>query len=338
MTINHNFQLFNLATMSGVFPGDRTQVFQRLRLQPLDDATGEMIWAQVLWYTDPVACVLYLQNNVKDARGITPLLRMAEPLAGDFNQQLQVALRQAGWQLQSCGSCRFWQAVNQRNADQLPIGQCTWQSEPDGTVAVPALLVTQSNLALRCPHWQLAGAAQAQNATAPLTQPIAPMRKAAEISESKLPYWQRRWKQWSRLGQAPIPSKNWAEKLIERSGVGAGTEACFACQGRLANLGALAVETVEGDKQTFSIWRCRTCHTTYLNNWIDRWERLDNLETEETYYRVAPAEALALLIMIDNVVGGDHPGRRRERNVQRSRFLHFLHERTPLSHQIKQGR
>jgi hypothetical protein len=342
MTINRNFQLFNLATMSGVFPGARTQIFQRLRLQPLNGPSDEGLWAQVLWYDDPSACVVYVQNNAQEARGITPLLRISEPLAGDFNRQLQAALRQAGWQMQSCGSCRFWQAINQHSVDQLPMGQCTWQSEiaaaMAATPALPALLMTQSNLALNCPHWQLAEAIHGQKDPAPLTLPTAPMRKSAEISESKLPYWKRRWKQLVRLGQASTASTNWEEKLIERSGVGAGTEACFACQGRLANLGALAVETPEGDKQTFSVWRCRNCHTTYLNNWIDRWERLENLETEETYYRVSPAEALELLIMIDNVAGGDHPGRRRERNAQRSRFLHFLNGRTPLSHQIKQGR
>jgi hypothetical protein len=338
MTINQNFQLFNLATMSGVFPGARTQTFQRLRLQPLNDPSGESSWAQVLWYADPAACVVYLQNNAKDERAITPLLRMAEPLADNFNQQFQAALRLAGWQVQSCGSCRFWQVLNQHNVDQLPAGRCTWQRESEGAVSVPPLLGTQTNLALNCPHWQLAGATEAADHPSPPTQPMAPMRKAAEISESKLPYWQRVWNQVVRLGQAPIPSKIWEEKLIERSGVGAGTEACFACQGRIANLGALAVETAEGDKQTFSVWRCRTCYTTYLNNWIDRWERLDNLETEETYYRVAPAEALALLILIDNVVGGDHPGRRRERNAQRTNFLDFMQGRMPLSHQIKQGR
>ncbi|MCX6046170.1 MAG: hypothetical protein NT075_13750 [Chloroflexi bacterium] len=338
MTINQSFQLFNLATMSGVFPGARTQTFQRLRLQPLQAPTGETRWAQVLWYADPAACVVYLQNNAQDERAATPLLRLAEPLTGDFNQQFQTALHQAGWQLQSCGSCRFWQILNQRNVDQLPTGRCVWQQAVEESVAVPALLATQTNLALSCPHWQLAGLIEPAQNSALLPQQMAPMRKAAEISESKLPYWHRAWKQLIRWGQAPIPSKIWEEKLIERSGVGAGTEACFACQGRIANLGALAVETAEGDKQTFSVWRCRTCYTTYLNNWIDRWERLDNLETEETYYRVAPAEALALLIMIDDVVGGDHPGRRRERHPQRGHFLHFMQGRTPLSHQIKQGR
>ena len=126
--------------------------------------------------------------------------------------------------------------------------------------------------------------------------------------------------------------------MIERSGVGAGTEPCFACQGRIANLGALAVATPEGDKQTFSIWRCRACYTYYLNDWIDRWERTDSLETEERYYRLAPAEALAILAVIDNVVHGEHPARRHERGAERAWLLAFIGARAELSHQIRQGR
>jgi hypothetical protein len=100
----------------------------------------------------------------------------------------------------------------------------------------------------------------------------------------------------------------------------------------------LTVGTPEGDKQTFSIWRCRHCYTTYLNNWIDRWERLDSLETEESYYRIAPAEAKELLTIIYSVVGGEHPNRRHERQVEGAHFLAFIAERSPLSHQIRQGR
>ena len=128
------------------------------------------------------------------------------------------------------------------------------------------------------------------------------------------------------------------ERLVERSGVGAGTEPCFACQGRIANLGALTVDTDEGDKHTYSVWRCRACHTTYLNSWIDRWERLDSLETEETYYRLAPAEAVEVLAVIDGVVGGEHPAGRHTRAAERAWFEAFVRERRPLSHQRKQGR
>jgi hypothetical protein len=162
------------------------------------------------------------------------------------------------------------------------------------------------------------------------------MRKVAEISESKLRFWAR-WR--NRLGRWLWPARRKEdEAFLERSGVGAGTEPCFVCQGRVANLGALAVETPDGDRQTFSIWRCRNCYTTYLNDWIDRWERLDSLDIEESYYRIAPYEALDLLRFINNVAGGEHPGRRRERSTQRSRLLQFIDGRPPLSHQVRQGR
>ncbi len=133
-------------------------------------------------------------------------------------------------------------------------------------------------------------------------------------------------------------SQSWQEKLVERSGVGAGTEPCFACQGRIANLGSLTVATPEGDKQTYSVWRCRTCYGAYLNSWIDRWERLDNLETDERVYRVAPVKACTFLAVIDGVVGGDHPAGREHRDEQRRWFEAQIKVLDPLSHQIKHGR
>lgn len=327
-----NVQLFNLATMSGVFPGTRTQIYQRLRLKPLDHQPGDNTWARLLWYADPAACVVYLQDQSVTER---PLLQLLDPLTGDLSQRLSVALQQAGWQMQSCGNCHFWQPTTARNADGISTGFCQWHR---AEIDVPAPLATQSMLALDCPHWQGVGQGSELADERVATLPLVAMRKAAEVSESKLPYWKRLAYQVMRWGGRRAPTQDWAEKLLERSGVGAGTEACFVCQGRIANLGALAVETDEGDKQTFSIWRCRSCYTTYLNNWIDRWERLETLETEETYYRITPAEALTLLMLIDSVEGGDHPGRRRERQTERRAMLDFTASRTPLSHQIRQGR
>jgi hypothetical protein len=166
------------------------------------------------------------------------------------------------------------------------------------------------------------------------------MRKRAEEETNE------RWTMLGRLRrflvreakQPAAQPHSWEAKVIERSGVGAGTERCFACQGRIANLGALAVATPEGDKQTFSVWRCRLCYTYYLNDWIDRWERTDSLETEERYYRLAPAEAMELLAVVDNVVDAEHPAHRRERDAQRNWMLEFIGVRPALSHQIKQGR
>jgi hypothetical protein len=100
----------------------------------------------------------------------------------------------------------------------------------------------------------------------------------------------------------------------------------------------MTVATDEDDKRTFSVWRCRRCHTFYLNDWIDRWERLDSLETEESYYRLAPVEAVELLALFDNVIGGEHPAGRRNRSKQRAWLEQFIQNRHRLSHQIRQGR
>ena len=124
--------------------------------------------------------------------------------------------------------------------------------------------------------------------------------------------------------------------------MGAGTERCLACIGRIANLGALTVAAEGGDKRndkrTLSVWRCRLCHTYYLNDWVDRWERLDSLETEESYYRIAPGEALELLALFRQTSGSEHPKERHSRGAQRAQVDAFLVGRLRLLHQIKLGR
>jgi hypothetical protein len=333
---NPNLPRFNLETMSGVFPGTRTAIFQRIRLRSLTGVEGlRTCWAQLLWYTEPAACSLFVA--LPDQQwAAAPLVHLTEPF-DHFNQRLQATLRAVGWQLEACGSCRFWQRGALMSADQLPVGHCTWSSNAQAPLALPPLLAIQSNLALRCVHWQPATDPLAATATvAPAN--LAPMRKVAEISESKLSFWSRFKRRLLRRLRPSRPVTDWAEKLVERSGVGAGAEPCFVCQGRIANLGAIVVATPEGDKQTFSLWRCRSCYTTYLNDWIDRWERLDSLETEERYYRLAPAEALHLLQVIDAVPGAEHPGGRHERTAERNLFLRFVAGRLALSHQVKQGR
>lgn len=334
-----NFQLFNLDTMSGVFPGTRTMVFQRLRVRP-HESTGAAAWARLLWYDDPAACVVELND--------APLLRISDPQGEDFGARLRAGLAAGGYDLLACGSCAFWQPLAAVTPDGLALGRCTWQEAAvqAGTPAfqegAPAVLSMQSLLALDCPHWQEAqgsAAAPPSSVETGTTPPPIPKRAERESDE--------RWSWWGRLRRSwrerrppvmlPAPAAS-EDKIVERSGVGAGTEPCFACQGRIANLGALAVASPEGDKQTFSVWRCRLCGTTYLNDWIDRWERTDSLETEETYYRLAPHEALAILLVIDNVVDADHPARRHERGAQRAWMQQFLGERPALSHQIKQGR
>lgn len=338
--MSETFQLFNLATMSGVFPGTRTMVYQRVRLAPLaqTDSAPATRWARILWYAAPAACVVELEANAATGSAAEALVRIVTPEAATLGAVLVKSLAAAGWRLVTCGACGHWQPHPARNPDDLPIGRCTWRRN----AAAASDLTAQSLLALACDHWQAAAAAPppASIDAGVASVSVAPIRKRAEQESDER--WTligqiRRWLRKRDLTPA-APAPTWEERVIERSGVGAGTEPCFACQGRIANLGALAVATPEGDKQTFSVWRCRSCYTYYFNDWIDRWERTDSLETEERYYRLSPAEALELLAVIDNVVHAEHPARRHERNVQRAWMLEFIQGRTLLSHQIRQGR
>lgn len=341
-----SFQLFNLQTMSGVFPGTRTMVYQRVRIRAaggLPDATGDQpptapSWARLLWYDDPPACVVEVSEG--------PILRIPDPAGEDFGRRLQAGLAAAGWELQSCGVCTFWQPLPTATVDGLALGRCRWQERNvDGNIYAPNVLAMQSLLALDCPHWQGAQnpTSTAQRAAVPAEPSLATpsiARSAERENDERWSWWGRLRRAWrNRQGESTPPIQlRWEDKIVERSGVGAGTEPCFACQGRIANLGALAVASLENDKQTFSVWRCRLCCTYYLNDWIDRWERTDSLETEETYYRLAPHEALAILAVIDGVIDADHPARRHERDAQRLWMQQFLAGRAVLSHQIKQGR
>lgn len=347
--MSDDFQLFNLGTMSGVFPGTRTMVYQRVRLAPEVDAGSAQSqpaqpaqWARILWYADPPACVLELEmrGGGETRESTQALLRIPDPLQGDLMPRVEAAAAAAGWRLRNCGTCAHWQPLTARNPDGLPTGRCGWQAASQDDQEASVGLSVQSGLALECVHWQSKGnAPQAATYDHGTGMTVGPIRRRAELESDE---------RWTFMGQirrflgrgrsGGARAEGWAEKVMERSGVGAGTESCFACQARIANLGALAVATPEGDKQTFSVWRCRNCYTYYLNDWIDRWERTDSLETEERYYRLAPAEALAILAVIENVVDAEHPARRHERDAQRSWMLAFMEGRQPLSHQLRQGR
>jgi hypothetical protein len=330
-----SYQIFNLETMSGVYPGSRTAIMQRIRLLPLSGEDRPAQWARLLWYDEPSACVLYLQSNATEQWEAHPLLRLDNPLTGDFAQRFHDALAAAGWRAFTCGECAHWQPLTDggteyaASPDALPLGRCRWGIVSSDSVEMPEALREQSVLALACPAWTSVTTRQAPS---PRVKDLKARPPKPSIS-----LWQ-----WIviRLGieRPETPKPSWGERIVERSGVGAGTEPCFACQGRIANLGALIVATDEDDKRTFSVWRCRRCHTFYLNDWIDRWERLDSLETEETYYRLTPVEAVELLALFDNVIGGEHPAGRRDRTEQRGWLEKFIENRPRLSHQIRQGR
>ena len=342
---------FNLDTMSGVFPGTRTKVYQRVHLASTTDASAAMRWARILWYEDPQACIVELEAqsagkaSASSPQPVQVLARFVEIDAATVSQLLAEALAAAGWRLVTCGACAFWRPLTARTPDGLVTGSCSWRGDVGShpAAAPHPQLSAQSVLALGCTHWQGEGtqpAAASQFADESL-EAIAPMPKRAEQENDErwtLAGQLRRWLRKPAVQLAAPPAQSWEERLVERSGVGAGTEPCFVCQARIANLGALAVATPEGDKRTFSVWRCRACYTYYLNDWIDRWERTDSLETEERYYRLSPVEALEVLAVIDNIVHAEHPARRHERTAQRDWMLAFVGDRPPLSHQIRQGR
>lgn len=369
-------QLFNLETMSGVFPGVRTQVFQRIALQPTRASSSSSApdthqaagpsggWAQLFWYEAPPACVLYAPTDAphaEEAQANAPLVRFEEPQPDELVPALESALQTFGWQMVTCGRCRFWQNVpdGETTADGIPLGVCQWRDARENSEAPDPRLTSQSALALGCAHWEK-GAPPTDEQTGVQAQDASALHDRTDVADDGVadkPVEKRaadtdrpsaQHSVWGRIralfarghasDQREPPTRTVADRIVERSGVGAGAAPCFGCQGRIANLGALVVETPEGDKQTLSVWRCRLCHTYYLNNWIDRWERLDNLETEETYYRIAPAEALLLLQQIESVPGGDHPGERLSRSQQRDWFEQFVQNREPLSHQVKLGR
>lgn len=361
--MSESFERFNLKTMSGVFPGVRTRIYQRVRLMslgaPLTPGTTRrepMRWARILWYEEPPSCVVELEARHEVEKEDTlpdqpiPLLRIPNPDLKRFLLQLQEALGAMGWQLVTCGSCTHWRPLHIHTEDGFAAGRCIWRNHTKQNIfdsASVSHLSAQSMLALDCTHWrpstnpQMDSAATSSQHEIPQHETIVPMRRHAEQESDECWAWLGRLRRWlrrpSQLADQPS-SRSWEERIIERSGVGAGTEPCFVCQGKIANLGALTAETPEGDKQTFSVWRCRTCYAYYLNDWIDRWERTESLETEERFYRLTPIEALEILAVIDNVVNAEHPARRRERSAQRDWMIALIAECPPLSHQIRQGR
>jgi hypothetical protein len=334
-----SFQLFNLETMSGVFPGTRTARFQRIRLVSKSAEVAPMRWAQLLWYDNPPACVAVLKSSETEDGSETPLMRLHEVAPREIRTGLRAALDASGYQAQICGECHHWLPLGKINGDQLPVGRCGYRVGEHEMPAELMSLTVQSALALDCPHFQYVSRPKEAAWSSGDGEIELDLRRAAEVrKEAEAGTQTLRGRLGRLLGRKSAPEPSWTEELLERTGVGAGAEACFACQGRIANLGALTVASPEDDKQTYSVWRCRQCFTTYLNRWIDRWERLDSLETDETYWRVAPAEALALLELIASVRGGEHPVGRHERTRERDRFEAFVARRTPISHQVKLGR
>jgi len=325
MTDDNPFHLFNTKTMSGIHPGSRTAQANIIRWQSQSDGEIGLGWARILWPGEGGDAEVYLLKNGQGWAD-QPALRVPGESSGKPIGALMEALTASGRQPRVCGTCRWWQPLTKTaNPEGVPLGLCSWADDGVNTVTGNC---EQSALALECPHWQTG----AQTPALLFAKPAA-----AEAPTPSAGWWaglKKRLMGKSESNQ-PIPS---LPVMTERSGVGAGTERCLACHGRIANLGALTLATESDDKRTVSVWRCRLCHTFYLNDWIDRWERLDSLETDESYYRLAPGEAFGLLTLFRETPGGEHPKERHSRGAQRLQIEAFLKDRLRLLHQIKQGR
>ena len=150
---SENRQRFNLATMSGVFPGTRTMVYQRVRLAERGNAAATLRWARLLWYDDPPACVVEIEGRgargegrgaggetdqpADDSRAGSLLLTLPVPERKALDQLLKAALAAEALELHACGGCHFWQRGASVNPDDLPVGQCTWHL-PDENGAAAA--------------------------------------------------------------------------------------------------------------------------------------------------------------------------------------------------------
>lgn len=373
---------FNLATMSGVHGGRRTQTFYRLRLWLTADAAAPTLRWYLLQYTAgdeqvtdastqsrPVPFTLrrYLPQGAQEADAKTsskaqtpdvqtPDVQTPAPIsfpATDW-QDLPATLREAGFHLHACGSCIFWRKTTTGTDKDAPRGRCTWAGESIAIAVQPAQefvepLIEQSALAPGCAHWQKADTLGKECTDTNTDNSTAESSKAAADATpdtNQLPAHliAARGGFWTRLLNRLLPKKHddrlrqETRLVIERSGVGAGTEPCIACHGLLANLGALVVESPEGDPQTYSVWRCRACRSTFLNRWVDRWVRTDTLETDETIFRITPGEAAQVLTLIGQIPGADHPQKREERVPQREQLETLAASSDRMSHEIKQGR
>lgn len=334
---------FNLATMSGVQTGSRTAQFFRIRLASASARDG---WALLLVAADGGAALRLWQPEGDRGGAWQDKPFWAEEPAGEHTAeqasgpdlaQLSAACAGAGWTPRTCGTCAFW--AGRAEEDQpglLAVGDCR------AGAASPELR-PQSALGLDCAHWQAAGTG-ADAEPPPVNAPTGTFAERPPGGEPS--------------PEEPAPAEGWLARLAarltgrtrrpgsdspgadvqERSGVGAGTEACLICHGRMGNLGALSVAAAEGDTRTFSLWRCRVCQTLFLNDWTDRWERLNSLETEELYFRLAPAQASRFLEISQTEPGSEHPARRGARAAQREQVLALLDGLRPVSHQVRHGR
>ena len=227
-------------------------------------------------------------------------------------EKIQDALLGRGINIASCGACQHWQH------GEAHLGWCRWNREnrPLTTIA------EQTILASPCDHF-LAQDVPRKPDLQNFVQPRHPQK-----TEKRLSWWQR-------VFHKPASDEfdGNEERFIEQSGKRPGTIPCLVCPGRMANLGAQKSKTPEKDDRTFSVWRCRECYSYFLNDYTDKWVRLDSLEVVDVYFRLAPQEAVECLAVIEET-----QNRKRTVAEMQEWMGNFLQARSPARREVRHSR
>lgn len=325
---------FNPDTMSGIYPGDRSAVYQRVLGQQIEAADVPAQWLQVSWDGQPPGPLVSVDRGSEEAYCISDFrLVISDPR--EACRALAAELFARDMDLHACGSCGFWDEVTGTTADELPSGRCAFPVAGVEPALAPPELAVQSAFSLACTHWiprdQFVPPVKVSDGDHAQAN-VAPTAAAASEVAGPSP-WQRVRSLLTRARRDPDDPRRKPIPLPKKV-TAVGTEPCFVCQGRIARLGSHTIRTDEGDNETFTIWRCHICYSTYLGDWIDRWVRLDSLETQEAFYRIAPPVASDLLSRFHAAKVQDAAARQDLELQLRS----LTAETEPVSRQVKQGR
>jgi len=310
---------FNLDSMSGVHPGRRAAIYQRLLVAPRERAGLPARWFRLSWDGLPPGPIFH--SDGKAAEENLPEFRLALSDSRQTGAALAHELGRRGWSLHACTTCAYWREQPQATPDGIASGRCTFMPDGISPDAVPELM-SQSALSLACPHWVDGGSAASLPAASEVVRG-KPAPPAPSLFRRLAALFTRKQGKRDRPTVSVLPAKTNA----------VGTEPCFVCQGRIARIGSTTFATPQNDNETFTVWRCHACFTTYLGDWIDRWVRTDSLETEEAFYRIAPAVAGDLLAAFEARSAGAV-----DDDALETRLRTLTQATEPLSRQVKQGR
>ncbi len=142
--------------MSGVHPGRRAAIYQRLLVAPNDPAGSPAHWFRLSW--DGLHPGPLLHPDGKAAEENLPEFRLTLSDSRQAGAALATELGRRGWSLHACTTCVFWREQPQATPDGIASGRCTYKPDSFSTDAVPELM-SQSALSLACPHWVAGGSA-----------------------------------------------------------------------------------------------------------------------------------------------------------------------------------